>query len=133
MNCIYCNSDSVVKRGMRYNSLRAKQRFLCNDCNASFVEHDGFEHMRHRKEDIVRAIHQYEDGLSMKKVQNHLWQHDGVKIARKTIYGWVKKYGVFLKSGEFKRATSPQRKTTHRRKVYQNKRKRSLRPKLQGQ
>lgn len=130
MNCIYCDSASVVKRGMRYNDLETKQRFLCSDCNASFVEHDGFEHMRHHEEDIVRAIHQYEDGLSMKKVQNHLWQHDGVKVARKTIYGWLKKYGVFLKSGEFKRTTNSKRKATHRRKIYKNKKKRLLRSKL---
>ncbi len=131
MNCLYCNSSSVVKRGMRYNDLGVKQRFLCNDCGGSFVEHDGFEHMRHHKEDIVRAIHDYEDGLSMAKVQNHLWQHDNVKIARKTIYGWIKKYSVFLKSGKFECATNPQRKPAHRRKICKSKRKGMLRPKLQ--
>jgi transposase-like protein len=127
MKCVYCNGDSVVKRGMRYNDLGAKQRFLCKDCDGSFVEHDGFEHMRHKKEHIVRAIHDYEDGLSMKKVQNHLWQHDNVKIARKNLYAWVKKYGLFLKSGEFKRATSTQRKATHGRKVHKDKQKRRIR------
>jgi len=131
MNCVYCESREVVKRGKRYNQSGTKQLYLCNDCNGSFVEHDGFEHMRYRKEDIVRAIHQYEDGLSMKKVQNHLWQHDGVKVARKTIYGWVKKYSVFLKSGEFGSTTRPQRKTARRRKVHKNKQKRRIRSQLQ--
>lgn len=126
MNCVYCNNNSVVKRGMRYNDSGIKQRFFCNNCHGSFIEHDGFERMRHKKEHIVRAIHDYEDGLSMKKVQNHLWQHDGVKIARKNLYAWVKKYGVFLKSGEFKRAASPQRKTAYRRKIRKSKRKRLL-------
>lgn len=122
MNCLYCHSNSVVKRGMRYNDLGAKQRFLCSDCNGSFVEHDGFEHMRHHKEDMVRAVHQYEDGLSMQKVQNHLWQHDNVKITRKTVYEWIKKYSHFLKSGKFKSAAAPQRKAARRRKTRKSKR-----------
>ncbi len=126
MNCVYCESKEIVKRGKRYNHSGTKQLFLCRDCNGSFVEHDGFEHMRHHKEDIVRAIHQHEDGLSMGKVQNHLWQHDEVKVARKTIYGWIKKYGVFLKSDKFERTTNPKRKTAFRRKVRRNKRKRRL-------
>lgn len=126
MNCVYCESEEIVKRGKRYNQSGTKQLYLCNNCHGSFVEHDGFEHMRHKKEHIVRAIHDYEDGLSMKKVQNHLWQHDGVKVARKNLYAWVRKYGVFLKSGEFKRAANPQRKAACRRKIRKDKRKRLL-------
>jgi len=30
MNCIYCNGNLVVKRGMRYNGLEVKHRFLQN-------------------------------------------------------------------------------------------------------
>jgi len=39
---------------------------------------------------------------SLSKVQNHLWQHDKVKVTRWTISLWIKKYSVFLKSGSFK-------------------------------
>lgn len=126
MNCVYCESENVVKRGKRYNQSGTKQLFLCRDCDGSFIEHDGFERMRHRKEDIVRAIHQHEDGMSLKNVKNHLWQHDGVKISREGIRLWEKKYSVFLKSNEFESATSPKRKAAFRRKVRQSKRKRRL-------
>ena len=126
MNCIYCQSDAVVRRGMRKNNSGNKQRYVCNDCAKSFVEHDGFERMRHKKEDIVRVIHQYEDGFSMNKVQNHLWQHDGVAVTQKTLYEWVRKYSAFLKSGEFKRAANLKRNATHRRKMCKNKKKRVL-------
>jgi hypothetical protein len=54
--------------------------------------------MRHKKEDIVRAIHLHDDGLSLSKVQNQLWQHDGVKVTRWAIALWHHKFGVFLKS-----------------------------------
>ena len=68
------------------------------NCNKQFVEVDGFERMRHKPEIIVRAVHMHEDGMSLSKVQNHLWQHDNVKVTRWTISEWTKKYSIFLKS-----------------------------------
>src|SRR3989339_1700633 len=100
MNCIFCKSENVVENGKRYRKVRVKQSYLCNDCQRQFVEPDGFERMRHRKEDIVRAIHLHDDGLSLSKVQNQMWQHDGVKVTRWTIAEWHHKFGVFLKSAK---------------------------------
>ena len=102
-NCPKCNASDIVLRGKRYNKSGVKQLYRCNDCRSTFVEPDGFERMRHKKEDIVRAIHQHEDGLSLFQVQNHLWQHDGVKVTRKTISDWDKKFNLFLKSASHKR------------------------------
>ena len=98
MKCPKCNGKEIVKRGKRYNQSGEKQLYLCNKCNLTFVNPDGFERMRHNKKDIVRAIHLHNDGLSLFKTQNQLWQHDGVKVTRKTINDWTKKYSVFLKS-----------------------------------
>ena len=109
-DCIECGSSDIVKRGTRKNKLGEKQRFLCKDCNSSFIEPDGFEKMRHRKEDIVRAIHIHNDRLSLFKTQYHIWQHDGVKVTRKTISDWTKKYSNFLKSASPKGKTKTQRK-----------------------
>lgn len=98
MKCPNCKDIDVVKRGKRYNKLGAKQRFLCNKCSSIFIKKDGFERMRYKKKDIARAIHLHEKGLSLADVKDHLWQHDGVKVTRKTISDWIKKYSVFLKS-----------------------------------
>ena len=98
MICLKCKSNDVVKRGKRYNKSGAKQRFLCNKCKSIFIKKDGFERMRHTKKDIARAIHLHNDGLSLFQIQNHLWQHDGVKTSRETIRLWIKKYSLFLKS-----------------------------------
>jgi len=100
--CPKCKASDIVKRGKRYNASRAKQLYRCNECRSTFVEPDGFEHMRHKKEDIVRAIHMHIDGMSLFNTQNHLWQHDGVKVTRKSISDWTKKYSDFLKSAAFK-------------------------------
>jgi len=89
-----------VKNGMRKRKVRVKQSYLCISCKKQFVEVDGFERMRHKPDIIARAVHQHEDGFSLSKVQNHLWQHDGVKVTRWTISQWKKKYSVFLKSAQ---------------------------------
>ena len=100
MICPKCKSNDVVKRGKRYNKSGAKQRFLCNKCESIFIKKDGFERMRYKKKDIARAIHLHNDGLSLFQIKNHLWQHDGIKVTRKTISEWIKKYSVFLKSSK---------------------------------
>ena len=77
--CIFCKSSSVVKNGFRKRNVRIKQSFLCRSCGKQFIEPDGFERMRHDPKIIVRAIHMHNDGMSLFKTKNHLWQHDNVK------------------------------------------------------
>ncbi len=101
--CPHCKSEDVAKKGIRYNALGKKQKYQCYNCEKWFIEPDGFERMRHKPEIIVRAIHMHEDGMSLFKTQNHLWQHDDVAITRKTISDWTKKYSSFLKSASHKR------------------------------
>ena len=97
-SCPKCKSLEIVKRGKRYNQSSEKQLYICNKCNRTFVQPDGFERMRHKPKDIVRAIHLHNNGLSLFYTKDHLWQHDGVKVTKRTISQWTKKFGVFLKS-----------------------------------
>ena len=97
MKCPECKSKNVSKRGKRYNKSGAKQLYLCNKCKIKFVEQNGFERMRYKKENIVRAIHLHNEGLSLFQVKDHLWQHDGIKVSRETIREWCNKYSLFLK------------------------------------
>lgn len=87
-----------MKKGFRYNQTGKKQKYRCCKCQAWFVEDEGFKRMRHKPKTIVRALHMHEDGMSLSKVQNHLWQHDNVKVTRAAIAYWIKKYSIFLKS-----------------------------------
>lgn len=103
--CPNCQCADIVRRGKRYNKAGAKQLYRCNECHSTFVEPNGFERMRHKKEDIVRAVHMHNEGMSLFKTQDHLWQHDGIKVTRKTISDWTKKYSNFLKSATSKRKT----------------------------
>ena len=96
--CLKCGSSHIVKRGMRYNKSGKKQLYQCKNCEFTFMKRDGFEKMRYKKEDIVRAIHLHNEGLSLFQVKDHLWQHDGIKISRESVREWCRKYSVFLKS-----------------------------------
>ena len=100
MKCPKCKSKKIVKRGKRYNQSGIKQLYLCKDCDYTFIKRDGFEKMRHKKEDIVRAIHLHNEGLSLFQVKDYLWQHEGVGITRQTVGDWTKKYSIFLKSSK---------------------------------
>ena len=104
--CPECKSKNIWKRGFRKNKLGKKQKYHCKDCDSWFVENDGFKRMRFKKEIIVKAIHQHIDGFSLFKVQYHLWQHEGVKVSRKTILLWERKYSAFLKSNKPKSQAS---------------------------
>lgn len=104
LKCQNCKLDKIIKRGFRYNKLIKKQKYFCLNCKKWFVENDGFKRMRFDPRIIVRAIHMHLDGFSLFKTQYHLWQHDGIKVTRRTISKWAKKYSAFLKSGKSVRA-----------------------------
>lgn len=98
MKCPKCKGEDISKRGKRYNKSGEKQLYLCNKCHRKFVEQDGFERMNFDRNDIVRAVHLHNEGLSLFQVKDHLWQHDGVKVSREAIREWCNKYSIFLKS-----------------------------------
>ena len=97
MNCEYCGSVKVVKKGFRHNASVKKQKFFCNHCKKWFVSDDGFKGSHVKPEIIVRALHEYADSASLQKVKEHLKQHDGTIVSRWTIRQWVVKYSRLLK------------------------------------
>ena len=104
IKCPNCKSFNLLKQGFRINNYEKKQKYQCLDCKKWFVENDGFKRMRFKKEIIVKAVHQHNDGFSLFKVQYHLWQHEGIKVTRETINRWTKKYSAFFKYPKFARA-----------------------------
>ncbi len=80
--CDNCGSTDVAKKGIRYNTSGPKQKFFCHNCNRWFVIDDGFKWMHFNPKDIVRALDEYADGASLKKVKKHLSQHDDIEVSR---------------------------------------------------
>jgi len=101
MHCPYCKKDDkVVKRGTRKNKYVTKQQYWCNRCEKYFVEHDGFQCMTYPKEIIVKVLHLYAEGLSLSKLRDYIWQHEGFYLYDSTILYWVKKYARMLSKFE---------------------------------
>ena len=67
-----------------------------------FVEHDGFENMTYPKEIITKTLHLYVEGLSLSKVREFIYQHEGYYLYDGTILYWVKKYSHMLSKFESK-------------------------------
>jgi len=93
MNCKYCNSENVTKKGIRHN----KQTYRCKDCGHIFVDNDKFSRMRNDKNIVVAALNFYYDGLSLRKAQRNLEQIFGEKVSQVTILNWLKKYSRLVK------------------------------------
>jgi putative transposase len=93
MNCKYCNSENVIKKGVRHG----KQTYKCKDCGHIFVPNGKFSRMRNDKHIIVTALNLYYDGLSLRKTQRNLEQIFGEKISQVTILNWIKKYSRLVK------------------------------------
>ena len=95
--CEFCNSTKTVRAGFRYNKSGKKQRYGCNKCKSLFVVDDGFKKMKHKPEIIAEACSCYKRGMSLKDAKEHLEEYRDIRISRKTILMWVRKYSRLLK------------------------------------
>jgi len=93
MNCKYCNSENVTKKGIRHN----KQTYKCKDCGHIFVANGKFSRMRNDKNLVVAALNFYYDGLSLRKAQRNLEQIFGEKVSQVTILNWLKRFSRLVK------------------------------------
>ena len=62
--CKYCQSDRVVKNGLRQDI----QTWLCKDCGHSFVHNQALPKMRYPAYAIASAVHDYYDGFSIRHI-----------------------------------------------------------------
>jgi transposase-like protein len=96
--CPKCGSKNGVWNGHHTTNLGKKRRRLCRDCGCFFTVNGGFLRMRYRKEIILIAVFLYNCGLSLAKVAEFLWQLMNVKLPRKTILLWDRKYSNIIKN-----------------------------------
>ncbi len=70
ISCENCGSKNIVRKGFRHNASGSKKKFFCHNCEKWFVHDDSFKRMRITPNHIVRALHEYGDGTSLKKSGN---------------------------------------------------------------
>src|SRR3989344_5774279 len=84
VKCQYCKSERVVKRGLSPTANRGKQqRYLCRDCDKTFIQDLGFWKMKNSEKIITRSIDAYFSNLSSRKMRDHLARHDETEIDRR--------------------------------------------------
>ncbi|MDE1842747.1 MAG: IS1/IS6 family transposase [Thaumarchaeota archaeon] len=89
--CPECQSDKIVKHGLRHNKYGDLQRFSCKECKKRFTINLGFEGMKFSPQTITSALQLYFTGESLRNVAKFL-RLQGVEVSHKTVYQWIKKY-----------------------------------------
>jgi putative transposase len=89
--CIYCNSEQIVKDGLRHNKKGDLQVYLCRTCGKHFTLNMGFEGMKASSHVITSAMQLYFTGESLRNVQKFL-KLQGVNVSHVTILKWINKY-----------------------------------------
>jgi len=102
MQCKYCGSENIIKKGF----VKKKQLYKCKDCGHRFFKNGKFAKMRSDKNIIVAALNFYFDGLSLRKAQRNLEQIFGERVSQVTILNWLKKYSLLVK--EYVKTLAPQ-------------------------
>ena len=95
--CPSCNSEEIVKHGVRHNDSGDIQRWSCKVCGKWFTLNLGFEKMKATPQAITSAMQLYFTGESYRNVQKFL-RLQGVNVSNVTIHSWVKKYVAVMGS-----------------------------------
>lgn len=107
VKCVYCGYRFCAKAGiMKRKMVRLKQRYRCSKCQRHFVKDDGFKRFRHSPEVITTVLDLRAKGMSLADIVDHLDQFHSVKVSRKTVLDWEKKFGKKLES--FTQTLTPQ-------------------------
>jgi putative transposase len=89
--CLYCQSASIVKNGLRHNKYGDIQVFQCNSCGRDFTVNLGFEHMKHNPHAVTTAMQLYFSGESLRNTARSL-RMMGVEVSYQTVWNWIQKY-----------------------------------------
>ncbi|HEV2119435.1 MAG TPA: DDE-type integrase/transposase/recombinase [Candidatus Bathyarchaeia archaeon] len=96
-HCPSCNSEKIVKHGVRHNQSGDIQRWSCKDCGKWFTINLGFEKMKATPQAVTSAMQLYFTGESFRNVQKFL-RLQGVNVSHVTIHSWIRKYVAVMGS-----------------------------------
>lgn len=92
INCRFCGSNNYARIGYRYNKKSKIQRYFCKNCNRKFTFDNGFLHKEFKEKVITSSLDLYFNGLSLRKISNHLYSCYNIKVSYVTIYNWIIEY-----------------------------------------
>jgi len=90
--CPQCDGRRLIKRGLRRNSFRYLQIYLCKDCGKYFSSLSGLKGVKYPPRVIARALCLYNLGHSQGQVARRIASEHRLTVPRRTISDWLVGY-----------------------------------------
>ena len=90
--CVYCGFEKTFFVQLRKNKSSDKKVYYCEVCERKFTPDDGFKKFRHPPFIIKIAMRSLEDNHSLGQIAQSLNQNFGVRVSRKTILDWKRRF-----------------------------------------
>lgn len=91
INCIYCESKNIIKKGSKKLKKNKKQIYLCKNCNKRFVL-SKLRGKRYNPRIILQAISYYNLGNTIRKTSKLINKRFKIKSQISTISNWLKEF-----------------------------------------
>ena len=92
IKCRNCSSTDLSK----YGKYKDKQYYICKKCGAKSSETEAFTKMKKPKENIVKALTYYYNGMSYKNIKHTFNDIYKINPSKSTIYRWLMKYSKMV-------------------------------------
>ncbi len=93
--CPFCNSENLIKRGIRKTQLKEKQRYSCKDCKKRFVL-EPIKNIKGNAQLVCLAMDCYYRGLSYRDIREQFKNFYGLKISHVTVRDWILRFSEVL-------------------------------------
>jgi transposase-like protein len=93
MKCPRCQSDSLVKKGLRSHKFETVQTYQCKTCRHRFSE-KSFLGRSYPSNIVYHALVLYHQGSSMDEVRIKLNKQFKIRIGISTIHSWIHRYST---------------------------------------
>ncbi|MGC9308976.1 MAG: IS1/IS1595 family N-terminal zinc-binding domain-containing protein, partial [Thermoplasmatota archaeon] len=86
--CTECGSDNIIKHGTRKTKNGEKQRYLCKDCQSTFVI-SKIKGYKANAKLIALTMDLYFKGMSLRKISDTIEQFYEISVHHETIRRWI--------------------------------------------
>ena len=90
--CPECGSNNIVMKGFRYNKSGAIRKYCCNNCGSWFKNPLRHEDISSHIATYTIAVDLFFKKVSLRDIQNHLYQIYGIEKGVTTLHTWILKF-----------------------------------------
>lgn len=96
--CPECGSNDIIMKGFRYNKSGAVRKYYCNNCDSWFKNPVTHEDVNSNIAIYTIAVDLFFKKLSLREIQNHLYQIYGIEKGVTTLHSWILKFIKLVKN-----------------------------------